>query len=139
MIVRWKDVLELFGRAADRDLHQIEIKDIRAMIGGNNTLDDAMAAARNTKRFGTAVERSSKSGYRVDGKKTKPMRSGVDYVNDLHEWKLVVIKVFGSVTAPEQKVRPCMCCRRDFVSAWKGNRLCNRCHNKEDNGRSALL
>ncbi|SDO19977.1 hypothetical protein SAMN04488061_0546 [Filomicrobium insigne] len=29
--------------------------------------------------------------------------------------------------APGEKVRHCLVCHEEFVSAWSGNRVCNRC------------
>ena len=34
----------------------------------------------------------------------------------------------------ERRVRPCMCCKRDFVSEWRGNRLCGECKRGEMSG-----
>lgn len=33
--------------------------------------------------------------------------------------------------APEAGIRRCMCCRGEFFSQWKGNRLCVRCKGGE--------
>ena len=35
-------------------------------------------------------------------------------------------------TCPEAKVRQCLMCREEFVSAWAGERLCRRCKAKSN-------